>query len=45
MAMPAGSFGGLTFRSFAAPVVINGTGLSAPFMKAWYEVFAPLNFK
>jgi uncharacterized protein (TIGR03437 family) len=44
-AVPAGSFGGLTLRSFATPVSITGTGLNVAFMQAYYESFAPLTFK
>jgi uncharacterized protein (TIGR03437 family) len=45
LAMPAGNFGGLIFRSFVAPVSLTGTGLSVAFMNAWYASFAPLSFK
>jgi hypothetical protein len=45
MAVPPGSFGGLTFRSMVTPVAISGTGLTVAFMNAWYTSFAPLNFK
>jgi uncharacterized protein (TIGR03437 family) len=45
LAMPPGSFGGLAFRPFAAPVQITGTGLNVAFINAWYASFAPLTFK
>jgi uncharacterized protein (TIGR03437 family) len=45
MALPAGSFGGLTFRAFAIPATITGTGLTVAFANATYESFATVNFK
>jgi hypothetical protein len=45
LAMPPGNFGRLVFRSFATPVAITGTGLSAAFINAWYASFTPLSFK
>jgi uncharacterized protein (TIGR03437 family) len=45
IAVPAGNLGGLIFRSMLAPVNLEGTGLNAAFVKAWYASVVPLNFK
>ncbi len=45
LAMPPGSFGGLIFRSFAAPAAITGAGLSVGFINALYAISTPLSFQ
>jgi uncharacterized protein (TIGR03437 family) len=45
LAMPAGNFGGLIFRSFVTPVSLTGTELSVAFINAWYASLAPMDFK
>jgi uncharacterized protein (TIGR03437 family) len=45
MALPAGGFGGLNFRTLATPAAISSTGLTVAFVNATYETFANLTFK
>ncbi len=45
LAMPAGNFGLLEFRSSVMPVSISGTGLTVAFLDALYASDTPLNYK
>jgi uncharacterized protein (TIGR03437 family) len=45
LALPTGSFGGITFRPYANPATIPGTGLDLAFVNAWYTSYTPMSFK